>query len=63
MDSTTRPKVKTMDGEGVWARSLARCISGVKGHVGVPGWGLGRLKSNSITHTYLYKLNNKLVSV
>jgi len=31
MDSTTSPKVKTMEGEGVGACSLARSTSGVEG--------------------------------
>jgi hypothetical protein len=35
---------------------------GVEGHVGAPGWGLGRLTSNSIIHTDLHKPNNELVS-
>jgi hypothetical protein len=35
---------------------------GVEGHAGPPGWGLGRVTSNSIIHTNLHKLNNKLVS-
>jgi len=62
MDSTGSPKVKTMEGKGVGARSLACSISGVKGHHGALGWGLGRLKSNSIIHRDLHKPNNKLVS-
>jgi hypothetical protein len=37
--------------------------SGVKGHVGASGWGLGRLKIMSITHIDLHKPKNKLVSV
>jgi hypothetical protein len=32
MDSTMNPKVKTMEGEGVGACSLARNILGVEGH-------------------------------
>jgi len=47
----------------VWAHSLIRNTSKVEGHVGAPRWGLGRLTSKSITHTYLHKPNNKLVSV
>jgi hypothetical protein len=43
--------------------SLAHSTSEVEGHVGALGWGLGRLKSNLITHTDLLKANNKLVSV
>jgi hypothetical protein len=38
MDSTTSPKVKTMEGKGVGACYLACNTLGVKGHVGVPGW-------------------------
>jgi hypothetical protein len=56
------PKVKTTEGERVGAHSLACNTSGVEGHVGVSGWGLGKLTSNSITHTDLHKPNNKLVS-
>jgi hypothetical protein len=61
MDSTTNPKLTIMEGEGVGAHFLARSTSGVKGCVGVLGWGLGRLTSNSITHIELHK-QNKLVS-
>jgi hypothetical protein len=59
---TTSPKVKTSKGKGVGARSLAHSTLGVEGHVEAPEWGLGRLTSNSITHTNLHKPNNKLVS-
>jgi len=38
MDSTTSPKVKTTEGEGVGACSLAHNILGVEGHVRVAGW-------------------------
>jgi hypothetical protein len=38
MDSTTSPKVKTMEGEGVGAHSLAYSISGVEVRAGTPGW-------------------------
>jgi hypothetical protein len=62
MNSTASPKVKTMKGKGVKARSLGCNTSGVKGCVGAPRWGLGRLTSNSITHTNLHKPNHKLVS-
>jgi hypothetical protein len=62
MDSTASPKMKTLKREGVEASSLARNTSEVEGHVGAMGWGLGRLTSNSITHTDLHKPNNKLVS-
>ncbi len=55
------PKVKIIEGEGIGAHSLACSISGVEGHVGASGWGLGRLTSRSLTHTNLHKLNNKLV--
>jgi len=62
IDSTTSPKVKTTKRKGVGVHSLARSTSGVEGHVGALGQGLGRLTSNSITHTDLHKPNNKLVS-
>ncbi len=55
------PKVKTMEGEGIRAHSLARSTSRVEGRVGTLGWGLGRLTSNSIIHTDLHKSNNKLI--
>jgi hypothetical protein len=61
MDSTTSPKVKIVE-EGVKVRSLIRNTLGVKGCVGTPRWGLGRLTSNSITHTDLQKPNNKFVN-
>jgi len=38
MDSITSPKVKTTEGKGVGAHSLACNISSVKGHVGTSGW-------------------------
>ncbi len=63
MDSTSSPKVKIMEGEGIGAHSLNCSTSGVKGHVGASGWGLGRLKIMSITHIDLHKSKNKLVSV
>jgi hypothetical protein len=63
MDSTTNPKVKTSEGEGVGAHFIAHNTLRLEGHVGVLGWGLGRLTSKSITHTDLHKPNNKLVSV
>jgi hypothetical protein len=46
MDSTTSPKMKTLEGEGIGARSLAYNTSEVEGCAGTPGWGLGRLTSN-----------------
>jgi hypothetical protein len=49
-------------GKGVGVRSLVHNISRVQGRVGASRWGLGRLTSNSIIHTNLHKLNNKLVS-
>jgi hypothetical protein len=62
MDSIVNPKVKTTEGEGIGARSLACSTSGVEGHAGDPRWGLGRLTSNSITYMNLHKPNHKLVS-
>ncbi len=38
MDSTTSSKVKTLEGEGVGARSLARSTLGVEGRARAPGW-------------------------
>jgi hypothetical protein len=61
MDPIVSPKVKTMEG-GVRACSLACNTLGVGGHVGAPGWGLGRLTSKSIIHMNLHKPNNKLVN-
>jgi hypothetical protein len=37
MDSIVNPKVKTTKGR-VGIHSMAHNISGVEGHVGVPGW-------------------------
>jgi hypothetical protein len=56
------PNVKTTKGEGVGARSLVRNTLGVERHAGASGYGLGRMKSKSIIHMDLHKLNNKLVS-
>jgi hypothetical protein len=61
MDSTTSPKVKTVEGE-VEACSLICNISRVERHVEVLRWGLGRLISKSNTYTNLHKPNNKLVA-
>jgi hypothetical protein len=63
MDSIVSPKMKTTEGEGIGARSLAYNTSRVEGHVRAPGWGLGRLISKSIIHTNLHKLNNQLLNV
>jgi len=54
--------VNTTEELGVGVCSLVRSTSGVKGHVGALGYGLGRVTSKSITHTNLHKPNNKLVS-
>ncbi len=62
MDSIANLKVKTIEGKGIGAGSLARSTLGVEMHVGAPGWGLGRMTSKSITHMDLHKPNNKLVS-
>jgi len=51
-----------VEGKKVRAFSLTHNISGVEGRVGAPGWGLGILTNNLITHTYLHKSNIKLVS-
>jgi hypothetical protein len=56
------PKVKIAEGWRVEVRSLTHNILRGEGHAGTPGWGLGRLTSNSTTHTDLHKPNDKLVS-
>jgi len=38
MDSTANTKVKTMEGEGVGARTLARSTSQIKGRAGASRW-------------------------
>jgi len=62
MDLIVSPKVKTTEGEGVGVCSLVCNTLRVEGCVGGPGWGLGRLTSNSITYTNLHKPNHKLVN-
>jgi len=62
MDPTTNPKMKTVERKGVETHSLAHNTSGGEGCVKAPGWGLGKLTSNLITHMDLHKPNNKLVS-
>jgi len=54
--------VKTTKGSGVGACSLTCSTFGVEGRAGTPGWRLGRMISNSLTHTDLHKPNKKLVS-
>jgi hypothetical protein len=55
-------KMKTLE-EGVRVCSLTHNTSGVKGRDGTLGWGFKKMTSESIIHTNLHKLNNKLVSV
>jgi hypothetical protein len=62
INSIVSPKVKTLEGQGVGARSLVRSTSRVKGRVGAPGWGLRRMTSGSIIHMDLHKPNNKFIS-
>ncbi len=62
INSIVNPKVKTTEGLGVGAHSLACNISRVEGCVGSPRLGLGRVTSGSIIHMDLHKKNNKLVS-
>jgi len=62
MDSTTSPKVKTMEGNGVRACPLAYSTLGLKGRAKALEWGPRRLASKSITHMDLHKPNNKLVN-
>jgi hypothetical protein len=54
--------MKTMEEKKVRVRSLVRNISGVKGLVGILGWGLEQMISSSIIHTNLHDPNDKLVS-
>jgi hypothetical protein len=63
INSIMNPKVKTTKGEGVGVCSLAHNTLREEGHVGAPGWGLGRRINESIIHTNLHKPNNKLVCV
>jgi hypothetical protein len=60
-DSNANLKMKTV--KGIRIHSLIRNTSGVEGHVGTLGWGLGRAPSGSIIHMNLHKPNNKLVNV
>ncbi len=62
MDSTTSPKVKTVERERIRAHSLVRSTSRVERRARAPGWGQGKLTSKSITHTDLHKPNNMLVN-
>ncbi len=62
IDAIASPKVKTTEGQGVGAHSLAHDILGVEGRVRTLGWGLRQLTSRSIIHMDLHKPNNKLVS-
>jgi hypothetical protein len=54
--------VKTTEGQGVGACSLAHNISGVEGRARALRWGLRRLTSGLIIHTHMHKPNNKLVN-
>jgi len=45
MDSIANPKVTSIEGEGVGARSLVRNILGVERRVRALRWGLERLTS------------------
>ncbi len=50
MDSTWSPKVKTMEGKKIGARSLVRNISRVEGRAGASRWGQGILKTSNHSH-------------
>jgi len=63
MDSTVSLKNENNERIRNWGNSLVHRTLGVEGHVGAPGWGLGRVTSKLITHTDLHKSNNKLVNV
>jgi hypothetical protein len=60
MDSIASPKVKTIEGEGVGARSLVRNTLGVE-RCWSSGMGLGQATSGSNFHMNLHK-PNKLVN-
>ncbi len=62
MGSIVSLKVKTMELKGVGMHSMAHNTSRVEGCAGAPGWGVGRLTSNSITYMNLHKPNHKLIS-
>jgi len=62
MDSTASPKVNNRRRRS-WGALLNSQHLGGRGACWSSGMGLGRLTSNSITHTRLHKPNNKLVSV
>jgi hypothetical protein len=62
IDSIVSPKMKTMEGQGVGARSLVHNTLGIEGRVKASGWGLERVTNRSIIHMDLHKRNNKLVS-
>jgi hypothetical protein len=55
--------VKITKGLGVEVCFLNRNTSKVKGRAKALGWGLGQMTNESIIHTDLHKLNNKLVNV
>ncbi len=49
--SNASPKVEIVQEEGIGVRSLVYNTLGVEGSVGILGWGLQRIKSESIIHT------------
>ncbi len=61
MVSTTSPKVKTTKGEELGVLLGSQHFGG-RGACWSFEMGLGRLTSNSLTHTNLHKPNNKLVN-
>jgi len=46
----------------IWVQSLVYNTLGVEGRVRALRWGLRQVKSASIIHTNLHKLNNKLIN-
>jgi len=62
MDSTVNPKVKTMEGEGIGAHSLACSILGVEGHVGVLGWNSKEWQASQLFMRTYTNQTTKLVS-
>jgi hypothetical protein len=62
IDSNASFKVKIMEEDGIGLCSLAHSTSRVERCVGVLGWGLEQMTSESIIHIDMHKPNNKLVN-
>jgi hypothetical protein len=63
IDSNANPKMETIKEKKVRVRSLVRNIlGGGGGRVGVLGWGLRQMTSESIIHIDVHKPNNKFIN-